>query len=48
MSKAVVRCPGHTIHFLGFGYSLYVGRTLQLTDISLSGLEVKEYDPWEN
>jgi len=25
-----VRCPGHTIQFLGYGYSKYIEKTLKL------------------
>ena len=42
----VVRCPGHTIQFLGYGYSKYIEKTLELLGISVDYLEWRKYETW--
>jgi hypothetical protein len=42
----VVRCPGHTIQFLNYGYTEYIRKTLELLDINVNNLEMKEYENW--
>ena len=40
------RCPGHTIHYMGFGYSEYVERVVQLAGLA----EIRdwsEYESWD-
>jgi len=41
-----VRCPGHTIQFLGYGYSKYIEKTLELLGISVDYLEWRKYETW--
>jgi len=42
----VVRCPGHTIQFMGYGYSEYIKKTLELLGIEICHLEWKKYETW--
>ena len=41
-----VRCPGHTIQFMRFGYGEYVERVLELAGVTRK-LEMEEYEPWD-
>ena len=42
---AHVRCPGHTIHHMRFGYGEFVERVLELAGLtSLRNME--EYETW--
>jgi hypothetical protein len=39
-----VRCPGDTIHFMRFGYQVYVDRLVELAGIR----PVEEWEPYES
>jgi len=41
-----VRCPRHTIHFSGYGYSEYIREALKILGIDINALEWKEYESW--
>ena len=41
----VVRCPGHTIHFLGYGYEAFVAKVLELSNLSKEP-ERRLYESW--
>ena len=41
-----MRCPGHTIQFLGYGYTEYIKRTLELHGIDVKALDWREYETW--
>lgn len=41
-----VRCPGHTIHFLRFDYSVYVSKIFELLDINPSKVDFSKYEKW--
>jgi len=34
-----VRCPGHTIQFLNYGYSQYIKKVLELVEIDPDKIE---------
>ena len=40
-----VRCPGHTIQYMGFRYDRYVERVLELAGLSRK-LKMEEYGTW--
>ena len=40
-----VRCPGHTIHFMGYGYENYKERLIELAGI-YQPEDWKPYDFW--
>ena len=42
----VVRCPGHTIHFLRYGYAEYVKTVLGFLNINPSLIDWNKYDTW--
>jgi len=45
--RFVVRCPGHTIQFLGFNYRGYVDQVLELAELDyITAEEVKKYENW--
>jgi len=39
-----VRCPGHAIQFLSYGYSEYVKAILELLELDISNLERAGFD----
>lgn len=39
----IVRCPGHGIHFLDFGYNEFRQKVIELAEIKPVGKEVKKY-----
>ena len=41
-----VRCPGHTIHYMVFGYEEFVRRVLQLTGLAEQE-DRREYESWD-
>jgi len=41
-----VRCPGHTIQFLGYGYSKYVEKTLKILGLTIDYQEWTKYENW--
>ena len=41
-----VRCPGHTIQFLGYGYSKYIEKTLNLLGIKRDSLDWRKCARW--
>jgi len=41
-----VRCPGHTIQFLGYGYSKYIEKTLKLLGLTINYQEWTKYENW--
>jgi len=41
-----VRCPGHTIQFLGYGYSKYIEKTLKLLGLTIDYQEWTKYENW--
>jgi hypothetical protein len=40
-----VRCPGHPIHYMIFGYDEYVGRVLELADLA-ERRDLRRYESW--
>jgi hypothetical protein len=42
----VVRCPGHTIQFLNYGYTEYIRKALELLEIEVNNLEMEKYETW--
>ena len=43
---SLVRCPGHTIQFLRYDYTEYVRRALELAEVNLERLKLREYERW--
>ena len=43
---SVVRCPGHTIHFLRYGYAEYIKTVLGFLNINPSLIDWNKYDTW--
>jgi len=43
---SAVRCPGHTIQFLNYGYTEYIRKTLKFLEINVNNLEMKKYENW--
>jgi hypothetical protein len=41
-----VRCPGHTIQFLNYGYTEYIRKALELLEIDVNSLEREKYETW--
>ncbi len=41
-----MRCPGHTIQFLNYGYSQYIKKVLELVEINPDKIEWRLYDDW--
>ncbi len=41
-----MRCPGHTIQFLNYGYSQYIKKVLELVEINPDKIKWKLYDDW--
>jgi len=41
-----VRCPGHTIQFLGYVYGKYIEKTLDLLSINRASLDWGKYGSW--
>ena len=41
-----MRCPGHTIQFLNYGYSQYIRKVLELSEIDPEKIEWRFYDDW--
>ena len=41
-----VRCPRHTIQFLGYGYGRYIEKTLELLSINRASLDWRKYGSW--
>lgn len=41
-----MRCLGHTIHFLNYGYDQYTKKVLELVEISPDKLEWRLYKNW--
>jgi len=41
-----VRCPGHTIQFLNYGYSQYIKKVLELVEINPDKIKWGLYDDW--
>ena len=46
-----MRCPGHAIHFMGFGYEEYVRRVLKLVGVNFESVvkgvkKHKSWNPW--
>ena len=41
-----MRCPGHTIQFLNYGYSQYIRKVLELVEINPDKIEWRLYDDW--
>jgi hypothetical protein len=41
-----VRCPGHTIQFLGYGYGKYIEKALELLGINRASLDRSKYGSW--
>jgi hypothetical protein len=41
-----VRCPGHTIQFLRYGYTAYINKILELLNLNINDLEWKKYENW--
>jgi hypothetical protein len=37
VNAGCVRCPGHAIHFMVFGYDEYIGRVLELAGLTAAG-----------
>jgi len=44
--RIIVRCPGHTIQFLGYGYSKYIEKTLKLLGLTINYQEWTKYENW--
>ena len=44
MSTITVRCPGDTIHFMGFGYEKFIERLMELAGIQ----QPKDWKPYES
>jgi len=44
--RTIVRCPGHTIQFLGYGYSKYIEKIKELLGIKDPGLNRGKYENW--
>lgn len=46
--ESVVRCPGHAIHFMRFGYEEYVRRVLKLVGVNFESVVkgVKKHESW--
>ena len=42
----LVRCPEHTIQFLNYGYSQYIRKVLELSEIAPEKIEWRFYDDW--
>jgi len=40
-----VRCAGHTIHFMRFGYGEYIRQVLDLADLTERG-DLERYASW--
>ena len=43
---SAARCPGHSIHFLRYGYTVYINEALALAGMSIEDLELKQYEDW--
>jgi hypothetical protein len=43
---SIVRCPGHTIQFLNYGYTEYIRKALELLEIDVNSLEREKYETW--
>jgi predicted DNA-binding protein with PD1-like motif len=41
----IVRCPGHTIHYMVFGYEVFVRQVLQLTGLAEQE-DRRQYESW--
>ena len=41
-----VRCPAHTIQFLRYDYTEYVSRALELAEVNLERLKLRDYERW--
>jgi hypothetical protein len=41
-----VRCPGHPIQYMGFGYGEYVAQVLELAGLTRK-VRMEEYEPWD-
>jgi hypothetical protein len=41
-----VRCPGHAIQFLNYGYSQYIKKVLELVEINPDKIEWRLYEKW--
>ena len=41
-----MRCPGHTIQFLNYGYSQYIRKVLELVEIKPDKIEWRLYENW--
>ena len=46
VQSCAVRCPGHTIQFLRYDYAEYVRRALELAEVNLERLKLREYERW--
>ena len=46
LRSLVVRCPGHTIQFLNYGYTEYIRKALELLEIDVNNLEIEKYETW--
>ena len=42
--QIIVRCPGDTIHFMGFGYEKFIERLIELAGIQ----QPKDWKPYES
>ena len=45
LQHALVRCPGHTIQYMRFGYVEFVERVLELAGLTRMQ-NVEEYESW--
>jgi hypothetical protein len=41
-----VRCPRHTIQFLGYSYNKYIQKALELLGINKDNLDWRECESW--
>ena len=41
-----MRCPGHTIQFLNYGYPQYIKKVLELVEINSDKIEWRLYEDW--
>ena len=41
-----MRCPGHTIQFMGYGYSRYVEGVLGVVGLVREKMEFEQYERW--
>ena len=44
-TSSTVRCPGHTIQYMRFGYVEYVGQVLELAGLTRKQT-MEEYETW--